>query len=770
MTVTRWIPVVSFAASLIGAGARAADELILEEILVTAQKREQPLQETPISVTAFTGDMIENLGLRQSVDIAAQTPNYSVGYPNGDTGVPALFIRGVGLNDFSTLNQGPIAAYADEVYIASAAAQIFQLLDVERVEVLRGPQGTLYGRNATGGAVNYVSRKPTTELDGWARASAGEWHSTKFEGAIGGPIGDKLGYRLAVLKTDSDGWMKNEFTGHDQQGVNELAWRALLEANPNEDLNLLLNVHGGKTKSDSVQYRHLGTWPEAFWFGDNCPNSQILAGNCVDVVGYSEDAPFTNPFTGVDSPAVPQYDKGNYDFEAKNDTSFWGSSLTANWSFGNEMTLTSISAYDKIDDSRPEETDASPADTLTGVLGIDQTTYSQEIRLAQQRDGWNWLVGAYYLNDQGDDKTSFDLLRLLRPFYVGVDDPLICGPLVPVGNPTGFCPPESVFEQQSGTKQTIESVSIYGDATIDLNDAWTLAFGLRYTDESVDQNARFFYVQPDAGNPIISSADESTSFDNVSGRAVASWRANDNVMLYASISTGFKAGGIQSTTDGSFPYKEETLLSYETGFKTTLAGGKIRFNGSAFYYDYSDMQVFQFVIVGNPPLPLSLLTNASDAEIYGGELEFQWLPVEHVLINLGLGLLNTEYLHFKDDLGNDFSGNNITLAPDVTFNGMAQYDVPLSFGTLTFQADWSYQSKVYFDSLNNPLLSQDSYWLSNGRIAWTSLDDRWEVAAWGRNLGDEEVMVYAFDLSFFGLHEQMLGTPRQYGVEVTYRY
>jgi len=192
----------------------AASEM-MEEVIVTAQKREENLQDTPISVTAFTADAIEVLGFRQSVDITAQTPNFSVGYPNGDTGVPAPFMRGVGLNDFGVLNQGPIAAYTDQTYISSNAAQIFQLLDVERVEVLRGPQGTLYGRNATGGAVNYVSRRPTLEWDGWARAGGGSWGSTKLEGAVGGPIGDKTAFRVSLLKSDSDGWMKNRLTGND---------------------------------------------------------------------------------------------------------------------------------------------------------------------------------------------------------------------------------------------------------------------------------------------------------------------------------------------------------------------------------------------------------------------------------------------------------------------------------------------------------------------------------------------------------------------------
>jgi iron complex outermembrane receptor protein len=750
-------------------GTVPAAEIAIEEIIVTAQKREEDIQETPISVTAFTGRMIEDLGFRQSVDITAQTPNFNVGYPNGDTGVPAMFIRGVGLNDFAVLNQGPIASYVDEVYVSSNASQIFQLLDVERVEVLRGPQGTLYGRNATGGAVNYYSRRPGEEWNGWARASVGEWSTTKFEGAIGGPITDTIGIRGAILKEDSDGWMKNRFTGHRQQGVDELAWRLTLEAMPTDTFDATFSVHGGNTKSDSVQYRHLGTWPEAFWFGDNCPDAVILNGGCVDVVGYSEQADFTNPVDGSMASAVPGYDEGNYDFESKNDTTFWGMALNMNLDLSDDLTLTSITGYDDVEDRRPEETDAGPADVITGVLGVNQKTFSQELRLTQQKDRWNWLVGAYYLHDKAHDQTSFDLLRLFRPLYVGVDDPAACGPDVPAGNPAGFCPPEFVFQQLSQTRQKIESVSVYGDGTYALSDAVSLSLGLRYTDEKVTHHALFVYEEPSAGNPPITSSDESNSFNNVSGRVVLNWFAAEDLLLYGSITSGFKGGGIQSTTDGSFPYKPEKLLSYEVGFKWTAPDDTLRINGAAFYYDYKDLQVFQFVNIGTPPTPVSLLTNASDARIYGAELELQWVPVQNLYLNAGLGWLDSKYQNFVDDLGNDFSGNEVTLAPKLSFNGLAQYDIPTSVGDVTLQVDWSYQDKVYFDSLNNPLLSQDGYWLWNARVAWSSPDEAWEVAGWGRNLGDKQYMSYAFDLSFFGFHEQMLGTPRMFGVEVTYR-
>ncbi len=735
---------------------------LIEEIIVTAQKREESLQETPVSVTAFTGDTIEALGFRQSVDITAQTPNFSVGYPNGDTGVPALFIRGVGLNDFGVLNQGPIASYADQSYISSNAAQIFQLLDVERVEVLRGPQGTLYGRNATGGAVNYVSRKPTPEWEGYGRGGFGKYGYTQFEGAVGGPISDTLGVRAAILKTDSDGWMKNRFTGHDQQGIDELAWRVLIDAQPNDNLDLLFNVHGGRTKSDAVQYRHLGVWDGE---GNPCGLGAIRAGQCVDILGYSEQIPYTT-FNGVDVPATPGYREGNYDFEAKNDTKIWGVSLTADWTVG-DYVITSITSYDDVDDFRPEETDAGPNDILTGELAVQQESFSQELRISTERDGWSWIAGAYYLNDEAKDQTAFDLLWDLRPLVAG--DDVNCS-LTPPGNPDGFCREGFIYKFKSGTKQEIESFSVFFDTTIDLSEALSLSAGLRYTDETVDHSSDFFYDEPSAGFPKMpgfpGSAD--TDFNNVSGRLVLNYDLSEDLMLYAGITSGFKGGGIQSTSDGISEYDEEKLLSYEAGFKSTLADGRIRFNGSAFYYDYKDLQVFAFVIIDG--IGFSTISNAADARIYGAEFELQWLPVDNLFLNLGLGLLDTKYEDFVIPSG-DFSGNKITMSPEVTFNGLAQYDVPLGdLGGVTLQVDFNYQDETYFDALNNPLLSEDSYWIWNARVAWKSVDDHWEVAAYGRNLGDEEYMVYAFDLSFFGFNEEMIGTPRTYGLEASYRF
>ena len=524
---------------------------------------------------------------------------------------------------------------------------------------------------------------------------------------------------------------------------------------------MLLNVHGGKTESDAVQYRHLGVWNAT---GDMCSTTEILAGQCADIFGYSENAPYTT-LNGVDAQAVPAYDEGNYDFEAQNDTEFWGVSVTADWTLGN-YSITSITSFDKMDDFRPEESDGGPNNILTGELSVNQETLAQEFQVKWQDDKWSWIAGLYYLSDEATDNTAFDILRDLR--FSAVGDDVNCS--APAGNPTGFCPEGFIFKSKSGTNQEINSLALYFDTSVNINDDLKLSMGVRYTDEEINHASFFFYDEPAAGNPALPNFPGSSSndFKNISGRVLLDYQLNDDVLVYGGITTGFKAGGIQSTSDGVSPYAEEELVSYEAGFKSTWNNGTIRFNGSAFYYDYSDLQVFAFVIVGG--IGFSTISNAADASISGAELELQWLPTDNLSVNLGLGLLDTEYKDFVIASG-DFSGNKITMSPEVTFNGLIQYDIHLGdAGVVTLQTDFNYQDEVFFDALNNPLLRENSYWIWNARASWSSANDHWEVAAFGRNLGDKEYMVYAFDLSFFGFNEEMIGTPRSYGIDATYRF
>jgi iron complex outermembrane receptor protein len=736
----------------------------MEEVVVTAQKKEQKLQDVGISVTVFSGETIEKLGLRQSTDVASQTPNFSVGYPNGENGVPSSFIRGVGLNDFGVTNSGPIATYVDDVYVASNAAQIFQLLDIERVEVLRGPQGTLYGRNATGGAINYIARKPGDQMEGIAKISIGTYNTSKIEVAYGGPVSEKLGFRGAIVKNDSDGWLENQVTGNDLNGTDDIAYRFLFDYQKSEDFNVLLNLHGGETNSDSTVYGHRGVLdPDTL---EPCMPARIARSECVDFLGYRD---------------VGAYDEGSYDFEVENDTTFWGASIRADWDVRGTI-FTSITAFDEIDDSRPEETDASPNDVLTVQLAVEQQSVSQELRISREHDSVSWQVGFFYLKDDAQDNSSFDLFRVLRPLVESVD---------PDAYPNGFSPggfwsgvdedgaPNGppVFETSQATNQHIKSKAIYADLTWDINEQWDMSAGIRYTEEEISQRNSQGFVESGNYIPLMDQRNRD-DFNDVSGRIVVNYHPDADTMYYGSISTGFKAGGINNPLlEPATPYDEENLFSYEAGIKSTYRDGKLRLNAAAFYYDYSDLQVFRTVNAGG--VVSNILSNAADAEILGAEIELQMLPTDSLFISLALGLLDTEYKSFviqgADPVTGEttwevLSGNEITMAPEVSFSGMLLYDIPLSsYGAVQMQLDFSYQDDVFFNSANDPLFTQDSYWLWNARAAWTSPQDSFEIAIWGRNLGDEEYLSYAFDLSELGFHELMLGTPRVVGIEFIYR-
>src|ERR1700731_3970959 len=263
--------------------ALAADGNQIEEIIVTAQKRSQNIQDIPITVNAIDGATLKELGIKSSDEISEYISNLQSGLPPATGTKPIITIRGVGLNDFNTNNAGPNGVYVDEVYMSSPASQTFQTFDLDRVEVLKGPQGTLYGRNTTGGAVNYIAAKPTSTPSASLHTSYGSFDTYEADGVISGPIADGVNGRLAFVRNGSDGFMPNLRDGKRTNGANDLAYRGLLEAKPRDDLTFLFNFHGGWVHTLPTEYHHVGTLDAT---GAQCPNTEILAGNCVDLFGY----------------------------------------------------------------------------------------------------------------------------------------------------------------------------------------------------------------------------------------------------------------------------------------------------------------------------------------------------------------------------------------------------------------------------------------------------------------------------------------------------
>jgi iron complex outermembrane recepter protein len=743
--------------------APAATGPPLEEVAVTAGRREQRLQDVPAAVAALSGELLRDSGIRQPVEVAALLPSLSVAHPAGDTGAPALFLRGVGPRDFGPLGTAPVATYVDDVYVASAAARLFPVLDVERVEVVRGPQGVLYGRNAAGGVINFVSRKPGAVWEGHASAGIGSFGARRLEGAAGGPVGHGVGIRAAVLKTESDGWMSNRFTGSDENGRDELVWRVLVQAAPEDGFEALLSLHGGRIRSDSSQHRHVGLLIPGSGVGGaatSCAVAGIRRGECVDAAGYTEQTPGTT-LSGARYPAAPRYDEGNFLPELRRDTRFWGTSLSLEWTPG-DFTVTSVTGYDDLEHAQPENADASPNRLLTRAPALARQRWSQELRVGRSTGRGSWLAGVWYLHDEAVDRTSLDVRRDFRGRFVGDDT----GCSAPAGNPTGFCPEALVFARQSVTDQTIASLSVFGDATVDFFGAWSVSAGLRYTREEVEQDVVLAFAEPAAGNPPILQSAADNDVRNLSGRLIFHYRVDDDLTLYGGVATGFEAGGIRSAPGRQVPYGDAELVSYEAGFRSSLGGGRVHLSGALFRHEQSDVQ--RFGPLGDSGLPLQIPPAAADTRAVGAELELQAMVGSRTLVRLGFGWLDAEYRRVA---GADLSRAELPMSPEYGVSGLIRHEVALERNdTLILQADAAYQGSLVFDAGTDPLMRQTAYWLLNGRVSWRSPRETWEVAAWGRNLRDRNHLTHALDLAPLGLHAQRLGVPRSFGLEASYRF
>lgn len=728
------------------------------EIVVTAQRREQNLQNVPVAVTALTGGKIADLGIKSSSDIAAVVPNLQIGLPGGEGNQPLIYIRGVGLADTNSNNSGPNGVYVDEVYISSPGAQTFQLIDLDRVEVLKGPQGTLYGRNATGGAINFITAKPSKEFQAQGSLSYGSFNAVHGEAAIGGPLSDSVRLRLSGTGTSSDGYVHNLLTGRRENGQGSFALRGQLAIDLTSDFEALLNVHGGKVNVRAPQYRSLGLLDPASGFTTPCADDAILANQCGNVLGYV---------------SPPGFYDGEYDRSEKLNVENVGTSLRLNWKLGG-VTLTSISAYDYNNKMHREDTDASPFAILTIDYGVRSDSFTQELRLSGSSDTLNWVFGGYYLGEVLKQNQTGDLFRELRFLTPG-------GGADTTGATTGGAP---VLFARTFNRQTTDAASVFGQVEYHLTPALRATLGGRYNYERKHflagaqlEDAIIDGTPVPGGIAPLYAFDNRKSFENVSFKVGLDYDVAPDVMAYASVSTGFKSGGF----NGGFlsfdpaeaalqaqPFGEETLTAYEVGLKSRLFDRRLRFNAAAFLYDYKDLQLYTLINTGS--IPLTLLDNAANARIYGAEFEMVARPVEHLDITLNLGLLHSEIKNFVS-AGTDYSGNRLALSPEVTFSGQINYDIPLSTGlSLALQPSFSYRSSQFFSADNNPLLKQDGYWLLDGRIALKADGGRWEAAVFGRNLTAKKYINYAVDLTDFGTIEQFRGEPRTFGIELRFKY
>jgi iron complex outermembrane receptor protein len=383
--------------------AAAASQV--QEVVVTAQRRSQNIQQVPISIQAFTAKTITDLGIKSSADLGQVTPNVDIAMPAGSGNQPIITIRGIGLNDYDTNNAGPNGVYVDEVYLSAPGSQTFQTFDLERIEVLKGPQGTLYGRNTSGGAINFITAKPTDRLTGDFHAEYSSFNTYNFEGGVGGPIAPNLDARAAAVVNESDGYMHNALTGNHENGANNYAARVQLLWKPTDNFKLLFNVHGGQVDNRPNEYRHIGAYAPGTEFDPIptlCSPAQANAGGCVDLFGYGTPKGF--------------YD-GAYNRQQHLKVNNLGSSLRADFTHG-PITYTSITAFEHNDKIHPEDSDASPNRLLEIDFGVRSNTFTQELRAAQSEKTFDWVAGLYFLHED---------LHQNQPIYILLDGDKVFG-------------------------------------------------------------------------------------------------------------------------------------------------------------------------------------------------------------------------------------------------------------------------------------------------------------------------------------------------------
>lgn len=765
-------------AAFIGAlsiGVQASAQTpVIEEVVVTSQKREQNIDDVSVSVTAFSGTDIQELNLTNSVDLAAQTPGLNIGTPVGEGNNPSITLRGVGLNDFNDNNEGPVAVYRDEVYQSAMAGLTFQLYDLERAEVLRGPQGTLYGRNATGGLVHFISARPTDDATGYTELSIGENNQLHAEGALSGPLGPSVQGRISASVNQYDGYVENR-VGPDGNEADSKALRLQLNYDASDRLSLLLRAHGSDSATIAPKYQHEAT----DFDGDGSPDA-------TDLFGYADN--------DGDNYA------GDYDRDGVLDIENRGASLTADWA-GDSLDFVSITAFEAVEKLHAEDTDVGPFPALEPTFSADIEQLSQEFRFSGGTTSLNWVAGLYYFESEVDNTLD---LRVNNPdgFVAFLDalpeaDGGFEGGLAAL---TGYAPgsdPSALIPfltYDVDYTQDTESTAVFGQTDVDLAPEWTLTLGLRYTSE--ERSMRYLNAFGDRnGDGAVDNADgvlnsflyqlslldlfpseyftydRRVDNDNISGKVGLDWQPTDDLLLFASFSQGFKSGGFNGgfldLTDGvvpdDAPYDEEKLNAYEVGVKSTLLDQALKLRATGFYYDYQDYQALTFS-------GLSQFISNSDAQLYGAELEVIWLPTIDWEIQLGASLLDTEVDRVVVQ-GTPVSDSEMVLAPELTFNGLVRYSRAFGAGNVfSAQVDFSRQGEHFFDITNSDVSREDSYTVVNGRIAFY-MGENLTLSLWGKNLTDEEYRVYTFDFTGpAGLNQQFYAPPRWFGATARYNF
>lgn len=713
----------------------ASAQTLAEELVVTAQKREQSTLEVGINVSAVSAADVLEQRIQQVPDFVATIPNVDVKEIGPGT-LPVITLRGVGLNDWSPTNNPSAGVYIDEVYVSSLSMMNFELFDIERMEALKGPQGTLYGRNSTAGAINILTARPNTDgVAGYVAGSYGNYETADMQGWINLPVSDTFSLRFSGRAINqSEGYFYNERIARDYGRRDLVMGRAQARWQPSDALDVNLKLEGQRSRSEAGNGAFYGVLPPAAPTpGVVCPGDP----RCRNFQGYSDTD--GNPFTGSFS-VDPTYD-----------LDYLAATLGVRADLG-DVELASVTGYADFTRQWGQDVDNSPLRIADYISHDDIRQASQEFRLSSQSGPITWLTGVFFSRDWVKGSIDGDNMDFFNTTTLSVWD------------------------------QTTTSAAAFGNIEYALNNRLTLVGGLRYTWEerefiasTVDLTTgcpvSLLSGAPCGSGPITAaSANTEISDRNWSWKLGLNWNPNDDTLIYASISQGHKSGGFFSgfaTTSAALrPYDPETLVAYEVGVKQRLEAG-FNWSASAFFYTYDDMQTF--IRDESGAVPVQRLGNVAEVEIYGLDLELEYSPpvLSGLSIMAGLGLLETEMGAFPSSGGVIPRGNRVPNAPEVSFTFGAAYEVSLwDDWRLRLQTNGRYSGATFKDAQNLDLLHADSYWVWNARAALANAGG-WEIALWGKNLADEEIEMHATSLVPLGFGARFYAPPRTYGVSLS---
>lgn len=719
----------------------------IAEIVVTAQKRSENLQDVPVSVTALTADTLSSRGVNNVLALNNMAPGMRIS-ANDAAANPKIYIRGVGLSDFNPNASSGVGVYVDGVYIGSPLAQMAGFFDLAQVEVLRGPQGTLYGRNTNGGAINITTKRPTQSFSADASLEYATFNAVTAEAAVGGPIiADKLAFRAAGQWVKDDGYTYNRITGNDVNAADHWAGRLSLLFTPTDNFEMLTQVNRYVNRGDAIAPQHRALFPStAAATGPDglCAPSAYASGACADLLGYADTD--KNP-RAIDA-----------NLEGKDKVDLFGASNQATWSF-NGLQLVSVTAWQWAHRNDVENTDGSPAQMLEINYRSRQHQFTQELRLQSDTPSGrlNWVIGGYFMDETVRDNTRQDTLRDLRPLFATPD------------NPTGLSPENSVAVFGWPYTQTTKGYAVFGQADYKITDKLTGTVGLRW---SADKKHMNYQSQIEDGLIVLLTSDQKKTFSALSGRLGLRYEVTPDTNIYATYNRGYKSGGffggLATTPEEVEPYDNETLDAYEVGMKSEFFDRRVRLNLSGFYYDYKNQQVFAQALRNG--LTVLVLDNAANSKVYGGEAEITARPIQPLTLTAGVSLLHAKYGDYFSE-GQDFTGNRLPQSPKVTFNTAATYVAPLANGSsIVANVDANYSSKVYFDNSNASRLSQDAVWVAGAQVSWRSPDRKIEAGAFARNLFDKTYVVSISNIDSLGEDLLSMNRPRSLGVFLRYHY